>query len=171
MAISNAATSHVPLSHPKARKAILNGTEQQQHLQPQTMKSLILQFLGLQLTTPPMYLAYAIVVMVLRRKRHQKEQHFEETMLGELDKAIWRIDGIIKQGQSMILWYTVPLVLVAIVLLALNGKLISGWILLLFLALPLSYYGGRWEANKWYLPKKRELMAIREKLLEPPAEN
>ena len=51
------------------------------------------------------------------------------------------------------------------VTLFLNG---NGWMGLALTAvvLPLTYFGGRWEVQKFYMPKKRELEALRETLLQ-----
>ena len=112
---------------------------------------------------PGMYLLFSIGTVILRQVRQQEEVQFELNMMGELNKAIWQNDLLIKRGRSMMLWYMLPLMLVAAVTLYLNAKLI--WALgTLFVVLPLGYFGGRWEINKWYLPKKRELEALREQL-------
>ncbi len=84
-------------------------------------------------------------------------------MMGELDKAISQIEYLIKRGRSMMVWYMLPLMAVLSVTLFLDSKLL--WALgTIAIAAPVSYFGGRWEINKWYLPKKRELLSLREKL-------
>jgi len=45
---------------------------------------------------PVLYFVYAVVVFVWRYTRRQEDIHFEKSMLGELDKAIWQIDYLIK---------------------------------------------------------------------------
>jgi hypothetical protein len=51
----------------------------------------------------------------------------------------------------------------------LNDKAL--WAVAFFLALvPATIFGSRWEANKWYRPKKRELEKLRETLLAPEPE-
>ena len=90
---------------------------------------------------------------------------FDESILGELDKAVWQSDYLIKQSRSMIFWYLLPALLVVNGTMILNGK---PWTALLLTAvtLPVTYFGGRWEVNKFYLPKKRELEMLRETLLQ-----
>jgi membrane protein implicated in regulation of membrane protease activity len=112
-----------------------------------------------------MYLVYSIYGVYRRLTRRKGEVHFEETMLGELDKAIWRVEYLLKQGKFMMLWYMLPLILVAALSFALSGKsplAIAAFLLLL----PATYFGMRWEARKWHLPKKRDLESLRETLLE-----
>lgn len=112
---------------------------------------------------PAMYIIYSLGILILRRMRQEEEQQFELTILGELNKAIWQIDHLIKRGRSMMLWYTLPLMFVLIMTLLLNSKPL--WALgMLLIVVPLSYFGGRWEINKWYLPKKVELALLREQL-------
>jgi len=43
------------------------------------------------------YLALAVYGLVRRLGRRKKEKPFDHTMLGELDKAIWRIDYLMQQ--------------------------------------------------------------------------
>lgn len=117
---------------------------------------------------PAAYLFYAIVGLVLRLRRQREEVHFEPTMVGELDKAIWRIDYVIRQTRMMMVWYLPPLLLLAAIMLGLNGNAI--WIVVLAaVVFPLAYFGGRWEVNKFYLPKKRSLESMREMLLKADA--
>jgi hypothetical protein len=114
-----------------------------------------------------MYLAYSVVGVFRRLSRRSQEVQFEDTMLGELDKGIWRIDYLIRQGHSLILWYLLPLLVVATAVFLLNGKLLLA--LAMLLLLPLTYFGGRWETERWHRPKKQSLEALRETLLAAEA--
>ena len=112
---------------------------------------------------PLMYILFSISTLVLRRMRKKEEVQFELTMMGELDKAIWQINHLIKRGRSMMLWYMLPLVTVLTITLLLNSKPL--WAMgMIVILLPLSYFSGRWEINKWYMPKKLELEALRDEL-------
>ena len=112
---------------------------------------------------PALYLLFSLGTVILRRVRKQEEVQFELTMMGELNKAIWQNDLLISRGRSMMVWYMLPLMLVLAITLYLNDNLI--WALgTIFVVIPVAYFSGRWEINKWYLPKKRELEALREKL-------
>ena len=105
---------------------------------------------------PVLYVAFSILTIILRLVRQKEEIQFDLTMRGELDKAIWKIDYLIARGRSMMLWYMLPLMTVLTITLYLNGKPL--WALgTMVIVIPVSYFGGRWEINKWYMPKKREL--------------
>jgi len=112
---------------------------------------------------PILYIFFSISILILRKMRKKEEVQFDLTMMGELDKAIWQIDHLIKRGRSMMVWYIFPLTLVLTITLILNSKPL--WALgMIAILLPLSYYSGRWEINKWYMPQKRELESLREEL-------
>lgn len=116
-----------------------------------------------------MYLGYALFAAFRRLRRKQAEVVFEPTMLGEVDKALWQIDYLIKQGESLIYWYVLPLTLVVAASFLMTGKTL--WAVAFILVLvPASLFGPRWEANKWYRPKKRELEQLRQTLLTPEPE-
>ena len=113
---------------------------------------------------PAMYIAYSVYALVFRVARRKEQVRFEHTMLGTLDKAIWQIDYLIKQSRSMIWWYVLPLVFAVSVTMFYNSK--PFWALAFILVmLPASYFASRWEINKCYLPKKRALESLREKLI------
>ena len=116
---------------------------------------------------PIAYLGFGIYGFIRRLTRRQQEVHFDETMVGELDKAIWRINHLLKQGDQVIYWYLIPLVLVFATVMILQGKLVWGIAFALILP-PATYYGMRWEARKWHLPKKRDLESLREMILAEP---
>jgi hypothetical protein len=110
------------------------------------------------------YLAYSLFAVFRRLRRQKSEVHFAPTIKGELDKAIFQVDYLIRQANSIIYWYILPLTLIVTVSFLLNDKLL--WALTLILVLvPVSVVGPRWEINKWYLPKKRDLESLREMLL------
>lgn len=112
------------------------------------------------------YLAYAIFAVFRRLWRRRIEVRFEETVVGELDKALWQIDYHIRQARSITWWYILPLALVIGGNFVLTGKLLWALVFLLVLV-PISYFGTRWEINKWYVPKRRELEMLREAVLAP----
>ncbi len=110
------------------------------------------------------YLGFAVYSVYRRLARRRDEIHFDETMLGELDKAIWRINYLITQTRTIIFWYLVPLMLVFALTAVLNARL--WWAIGLPLALlPLTYLASRWEIRRFYLPKKKAMESLREKLL------
>jgi hypothetical protein len=114
---------------------------------------------------PVLYLGFFVYALYRRFARKQEVIGFDETILGKLEKAIWQAEYLIKQSSSMMIWYMLPTLLVVNVTLFLNE---NGWMGLALTAvvLPLTYFGGRWEVQKFYMPKKRELEALREILLQ-----
>jgi hypothetical protein len=115
---------------------------------------------------PAVYLAFSLFALIRRLRRRQQETHFTPTLLGELDKALSQLDYLIRQGRTITLWYVLPLGLVLGIAALFNPKLWPVFALFLFI-LPASYFGTRWEINKWYLPKQRALEALRAQLLAP----
>lgn len=115
------------------------------------------------LIVPIMYLLSCLYALFHRIKRRSGEIHFEPTLLGELDKAIWRVDYLIQQGRSITFYYMVPLTLTVLITSLLGQKLLWAAGLMLIM-IPLSYFGTRWEINKWYLPRKHALESLRETL-------
>ena len=73
---------------------------------------------------PALYFAFSIYSLVRGFARRKEEVHFEQTMVGELDKAIWRIDYLIAQSRSILLWYLLPLIVVFSVLMLIDRNLI-----------------------------------------------
>ena len=112
---------------------------------------------------PAAYLAYAVYAVIRRGSRRREEVDFPPTLVGELDKAIWRTDYLIRQARSMITWYLLPLALMFTVFAIVNDKLAWAAGLLLIL-LPVTYFGARWEVKRFYRPKKRALESLREEL-------
>lgn len=112
---------------------------------------------------PIVYLLSCLYALSHRIKRRVGEIHFEPTLLGELDKAIWRVDYLIQQGRSITFYYMVPLTLTVLITSLLGQKLLWAAGLMLIMV-PFSYFGTRWEINKWYVPRKRALESLRETL-------
>lgn len=110
-----------------------------------------------------LYLAFAVYALIRRLVRRNAEKPFEHTILGELDKAIWRIDYLIRQGRALIVWYLLPLAFIFGVMSFFDTRLVwtAGMILLVTIA---TYFGYRWEIKKIELPQKHNLESLREKL-------
>lgn len=124
---------------------------------------------GFEYVLPALYLLF-FAYSIYRRYAHQQEvRQFAPTVLGDLDKALWRVNYLIRQNREMMYWYLLPTMLVALVTVTLNAGFV--WALgLILLAGPVAYFGGKWEVSKWYLPKKRELETLRELLLQAEEE-
>jgi len=122
---------------------------------------------GYEYVLPLLYVAFFFYGIYRRYARRQEVGVFEPTILGDLEKAIWQVDYLIKQTREMTWWYLVPLLLVASVTILLNSTSLRSlaFIVLFFVLIFASYFGSRWEVAKWYAPKKRELESLRETLL------
>ncbi len=117
---------------------------------------------------PLLYLFFIGVVVYRRLNRKQESVKFEPTIRGDLDHAIWQTDYLIRQGQSILIWYLLPIMTVAFITLALNSSWL--WAIgMVVVVVPFTYFGSRWEIKKFYLPKKRELEALRQTLIEAEA--
>ncbi len=109
------------------------------------------------------YLGYFFYALYRRLNRRQTEPPFDPTILGELDRALWQVDYLIRQSHSIFYWYVLPLgVIVTIFLFFSAGTGSALGFLLIWL--PITFFGARWEINRWWRPKMRGLEALREAL-------
>ncbi|MBV7339412.1 hypothetical protein KFU94_66600 [Chloroflexi bacterium TSY] len=113
---------------------------------------------------PGIYFAYAVLAIVWRWTRRQEDISFEQTMLGELDKAIWQINYLISRSRQLILWYLTPLALVVGGITFYNGQPLLALAVILVMVVA-GFITDRWEIKRCYLPKKRSLEALRTTLL------
>lgn len=110
-------------------------------------------------------LAAGQVVALARRRRGEAD--FDESIRGDLDRAIWRIDHDIGWARSLRRRY-VPLFLVAIsidLVLRLTPGIAVIWAGTVALVAGASW-ALDWEIRSVYLPKKRRYETIRAKLVE-----
>jgi hypothetical protein len=56
---------------------------------------------GYSFLIPAIYIAFSVYALIRRLRRRKEEVHFPQTMLGELDKAIWQVEYLIRQGRSI----------------------------------------------------------------------
>lgn len=110
--------------------------------------------------TPMVYLAYALVALVWRRNRRQKDAHFMPTMLGELDKAIWQINYLIRRSRELIFIYMLPLALLFGAKLLYDGQPLFALAMLIVMG-GAGFLTDRWEIRRCYLPQKQSLESLR----------
>lgn len=113
---------------------------------------------------PGIYLAYALVALVWRWSRRQEDIHFASTMLGELDKAIWQINYLIRRSRELIFVYMLPLTLLTSSKLLYDGQPLFALAMLLVMG-GACFLTDRWEIKKCYLPQKRALESLRATLV------
>lgn len=128
-----------------------------------TIESLDNSPLSNQLILAVFYLAFAVYGLIRKLMRRNEEKPFSDTMVGELDKAIWRVDYLMQQSLNIIVWYLVPLILIFGVMTIFDTRLLFPTVMLLIVTV-VSYFAHRWEFNKFHLPKKHNLEMLREKL-------
>ena len=109
------------------------------------------------------YLAFAVYGLIRRLIRRNEEKPFDHTMVGELDKAIWRINYLMQQSRNVNFWYLVPLTLIFATMSFFNHRLFKAFGMLLVTTIA-TYFAHHWEFNKFHLPNRRNMEALREKL-------
>ncbi len=117
---------------------------------------------------PMLYMGYALVAWLWRRGRRQQDVHFEPTMLGDLDKAIWRINYLIRRSHELMLWYLVPLTVAMAGYLLYEGSPFFALATVAVMALS-GFATDRWEIKRCYLPQKAALESLRSTLLAAEA--
>lgn len=111
------------------------------------------------------YLAYALLAFMWRRNRRHTDIHFTPTMLGELDKAIWQINYLIKRSRDLIFIYVLPLALFFGAKLWLyDGQPLFALAMVLVMGAA-GFATDRWEIRKCYLPQKESLESLRATLV------
>jgi len=110
------------------------------------------------------YLAFAVFSFIRRLIRRNEEKPFNQTIVGELDKAIWRVDYLMRQGKNAIIWYLIPLAAILGVMSFLDTRRLLWAFGLMVVTIVAAYFESQWENKKIHLPNKRNLQALREKL-------
>jgi hypothetical protein len=110
------------------------------------------------------YLAFAVFSFIRRLIRRNEEKPFDQTIVGELDKAIWRVDYLMRQGKNAIIWYLIPLAVILGVMSLLDTRGLLWAFGLMVVTIVATYFEYQWENKKINLPNKRNLEALREKL-------
>ncbi len=113
---------------------------------------------------PIIYLAYALLALVWRRGRRQEDIRFTPTMLGELDKAIWQVNYLIRRSRELIFIYMVPVTLLVCGKLFYDGQIFFGLAMVLVMG-GAGLLADRWEIKKCYLPQKQSLESLRATLV------
>ena len=117
---------------------------------------------------PLMLIVISLYVFVWRRQRQKELQKFDSTTIGKLDKAIAQNDFLVERIQKMIWWYMVPVFGgFAIYFYFEQGPYWRESMVAMIVLGILSYIGVHWELNKFHIPKKRDLEALRDLLSQP----
>jgi hypothetical protein len=104
-------------------------------------------------------------IQYFRWKRKQVENTFDRSMLGEIDHAISNTNSIIKFNYVMLLGFLTPLTGIYISKMIAEGAGLEKWLIttgMILLALFLS----RWEQKACNIPRRKDLLALKKKLIE-----
>ncbi len=114
-----------------------------------------------------LFVGVAIYTLVGRVQRLKRERAFSSTMLGELERAIFRIACQVRRARTFVWWFLLPAaVTVALSLLDSDDSKPSWqWVIVLG-----AFFLGQWVVRLGlrcqHLPAKSELEALRAKLLQ-----
>ncbi len=102
---------------------------------------------------------------LLRKRRG--ESRFAQSLLGDLDRAIWRVDEAIAWARALRRWYIPPFIAAVTIDVAFRTSLQSVLLWLLVLAiLVVASRSIEWELRSWHVPLKRRLEALRHTFIE-----
>ena len=102
-----------------------------------------------------------------RLRRRKREQDRELSLLGDLDRALSQVDYHISRAKTFHVWFLLPAFLILAVSVVRTHESKSPWIWVVALAgFALSIVLVRLELRCTHLPRKRELEALRSKLLD-----
>ena len=112
-----------------------------------------------------LFVGVAVFTLLGRRRRLRRELQFEATLVGDLNRAINRVDAQIRRSETFMLWFMVPALITVVVSFFQKHatKSLGDW-LLVGLAFPLAYVVVRAGLRCGLLPAKRELEALKQKL-------
>ncbi|MBA4157919.1 MAG: hypothetical protein H0X65_10645 [Gemmatimonadetes bacterium] len=95
------------------------------------------------------------------------ESRFPQSLLGDLDRAIWRVNEAIAWARALRRWYIPPFIAAVTIDVAFRTSLQSVLLWLLVIAiLALASRSVEWELRSWHLPLKRRLEALRQTFIE-----
>lgn len=120
----------------------------------------------------PRYLSAGMIFIILlyvygvRRERQKYEQTFDNTVLGDLDKAIARVDYLIGRMRTLLWWYLLPFTIAISITMYFDNKPFWLWCCMI-LVYALGYWGGEKEIRCIHMPKKQSLESLRSLLLQP----
>lgn len=106
-----------------------------------------------------------VFLMYFRNKRKSKENTFDRSMIGELDHAIANSDSMVQIATIMIYYYLVPIGIFSFAKMLYFGADIEKWLLIIGM-FALAFILMRWERKAMHIPRRRNLMALKKRLME-----
>jgi hypothetical protein len=109
--------------------------------------------------------ATVVYIQYFRWKRKKAESTFDRRMLGELDHAISNANSIIRFNYLMLVGYLLPLSVVGVSSLIVKGAGLEKWLITTGMFV-LAIFLVRWEQKACNIPRKKQLLALKKKLME-----
>jgi Ca2+/Na+ antiporter len=107
-----------------------------------------------------------VYVTVLRLKRKNKVNQFDQSILGTIDHAISNADYLVNFSKTFFWWYILPIAIPVFVNMILKGD-VPIWIWVFVpTSFIISFILVRWELNRCHLPRKKTLESLRDKLVQ-----
>jgi len=110
-------------------------------------------------------LLIGVYVLLGRIRRKRRENQFDRSILGDLDEAISNVSNEISRAKTFVWWFIVPVAIPALLNISQGDASLWKWLLMPF-AFALSYFLVRWELSRVQIPRKKELLSLRDKLTE-----
>lgn len=106
-----------------------------------------------------------IFLFIFRKRRKEKENTFDRTMMGELDHAIQNSESIIQIATIMIYYYLIPMGLFSILKMIYYGASLEKWLFIIGM-FALAFFLVIWERKAMHIPRRQSLNNMKKKLME-----
>lgn len=111
-------------------------------------------------------LAFGVYALLGRKWRLEKEVVFDRSMLGIIERALSQLDYHMNRLKTFLWCFNLPIALAAAIGLTIYGNTHTPWVWAgVILVCAISYWGTRRDIRKKFLPEKRDLEALRDKLI------
>ncbi|SNT24823.1 hypothetical protein SAMN05421640_2939 [Ekhidna lutea] len=100
-----------------------------------------------------------------RIRRKKKEDTFDRSLMGELDHAIANSHSMIQIATMMIYYYLIPIGVFVLGKMLYFGASMEKWLFMIGM-FALAFFLVRWERKACHVPRQRNLLALKRKLLE-----
>lgn len=112
------------------------------------------------------FVGVAIFTVAGRIRRVRAERRFEPTVLGELDRAIHRLDWQIWRARNFAWWFLLPTVIYSCI--SMTQHFTWSGALAAAIGYPFTYGAIELARRRSFLPQRRSLEALREELVRTP---
>lgn len=109
------------------------------------------------------YLFVGLMGLFFRFDRGRRERAFDKSMMGELDRAIWRLDRVKFYGRTLLYWCLLPILVVVAGTFVWQEMYLAAVGYLVFIVA--IYFGVKWEMRTFHQPNQDDLKSLKETLL------